>query len=75
MAAKKNWMQHAVKKPGALRQTAARHGALKNGIKSGWLKKAAKGKGVSPLTAKRARLALVFKKATKARSNKAKGKK
>lgn len=63
----KNWMSKLVKSPkfqkGALTKTAKQHGAIKksNGIKTSWLKKAAKGKGVSKLTAKRAQLALKFK--------------
>lgn len=63
MARKKDkWMQTAVEKPGALRATAKRHGALKNGIDPKWLDKAAKGEGVSKKTAQRARLAKTFKK-------------
>lgn len=63
------WVRKVTKSPkfkkGALRATAKRHGALKNGISKGWLKKAAKGKGVSPKTAQRARLALTFRKMRK----------
>lgn len=63
MAAKKNgWIQKAIKVPGALRKTAKRHGALKNGIDEGWLEKAARGEGVSKKTAQRARLAKTLKK-------------
>jgi len=62
MATTKNWMQSAVKKPGSLRATAARSKGIskKTGnIKSSWLKKAVQKGG---LTAKRARLAMTFKK-------------
>lgn len=70
MASKSKWIQNAVKKPGALRATAARHGALKNGIKKAWLKKAAKGHGVSKKTAQRARLAMTFSKMRKSKGKK-----
>lgn len=55
----KNWMASAVSKPGALKQTAKREGALtpKGTIQKKWLHKKATGSGV---TAKRARLALTF---------------
>jgi hypothetical protein len=56
------WIQKAIKKPGALRKTAERHGALKNGIDPAWLDKAASGEGVSKKTAQRARLAKTLKK-------------
>lgn len=52
----------AIKKPGTLRATAARHGALKNGISHSWLKQAAAGKGVSKKTAQRARFAVTLGK-------------
>ncbi len=57
----RNWMGSAVKKPGALRATAAAQGGMGPGgkIKRAWLAKAAKGKGK---TAKRARLAETFSK-------------
>lgn len=58
----KKWISKAIKRPGALRATAKRHGALKNGIDPKWLDKAAKGEGVSKKTAQRARLAKTFKK-------------
>lgn len=54
----KNWIKTAIKKPGSLRKTAKQHGAVKNGIDKVWLKKAAKGEGVSKKTASRARLAI-----------------
>lgn len=58
----KKWIPKDLKK-GALTKTAQRHGAIKksNGIKTSWLKQAAKGKGVSKTTQKRANLALTFK--------------
>ena len=61
---KKNWIKGAVKKPGALTATAKRAGALKKDgdIKVSWLKEKAKGDGV---TARRARLALTFRKMKK----------
>lgn len=67
MAAKNGgWMSKLAPrlKKGALTKTAKQHGAIKksNGIKTSWLKKAAKGKGVSKLTKKRAVLALTFRK-------------
>ena len=42
----KNWIKGAIKKPGALRATAKRQGALKadGTIKKSWLKDKAKGK-------------------------------
>jgi len=64
------WIQKAIKKPGALRATAARHGALKNGISKSWLKKAASGKGVSKTTARRARLAVTLKGMRKPKAKK-----
>ena len=57
----KKWIQKAIKKPGALRATAKRHGALKNGIDPKWLEKASKGEGVSKKTAQRARFAKTLK--------------
>lgn len=66
MAGKKGgWISGAIKKPGALRATAKRHGALENGINKEWLSKAAKGEGVSPKTAQRARLAQTLGKMNK----------
>lgn len=61
---KKKWISKAVKHPGALTKTAKRAGALKKDgdIKVSWLKDKAKGDGV---TAKRARLALTFRKMKK----------
>jgi hypothetical protein len=58
----KKWIKTAIKHPGALRKTAERHGALKNGIDPAWLDKAASGEGVSKKTAQRARLAKTLKK-------------
>jgi|TARA_B100001175_G_C19474728_1_gene623665 hypothetical protein len=60
----KNWIQKAIKKPGALRATAKRAGALKadGDIKKSWLREKAKGKGK---TAQRARLALTLGKMKK----------
>lgn len=65
--AKGGWIQKAVKQEtkGALRKTAQRHGALKNGIDKGWLKKAAAGVGVSKKTTKRAQLAVTLGKLRK----------
>jgi len=37
----RKWIQKAIKKPGALRATAKRAGALKDGISVSWLKKQA----------------------------------
>jgi len=56
----KNWIQDAIKKPGALRRTAKAAGAInKNGtINLLWLRQMARGNG---LTAARARLALVLR--------------
>jgi hypothetical protein len=64
MAKNKDWMKTAVKHPGALTKTAKRAGALKKDgdIKVSWLRDKAKGDGV---TAKRARLALTFRKSRK----------
>lgn len=58
------WMQKLDLKKGALTSTAKRAGALKKDgdIKVSWLREKAKGDGV---TAKRARLALTFRKAKK----------
>ena len=55
------WVQNAVKHPGALRATAKKAGAMtkKGTIKKSWLKEKAKG---SNKTAARARLALTFSK-------------
>ena len=60
----KNWIKGAIKKPGALRATAKRAGALKadGDIKKSWLREKAKGKGK---TAQRARLALTLGKMKK----------
>jgi|TARA_R100000805_G_C3602013_1_gene102654 hypothetical protein len=64
MARKSNWIKKAIKKPGALRATAKRAGALKadGTIKKTWLKEKAKGKGK---TAQRARLAITLSKMKK----------
>ena len=58
----KNWIKGAIKKPGALRATAKRAGAIKKDgtIKKSWLQQQAK-KGNSK-TAQRARLALTLGK-------------
>jgi len=60
----KNWIKGAIKKPGALKATAKRAGALKadGTIKKSWLKEKAKGSGK---TAQRARLALTLGKMKK----------
>jgi len=60
----KNWIKGAIKKPGALRATAKRAGALKadGDIKKSWLREKAKGSGK---TAERARLALTLGKMKK----------
>lgn len=62
--AKKNWIQKAIKNPGALRAQAAKEGAItsKGTISKEWLKKKAKGSGT---TARRARLALTLSKLRK----------
>jgi len=63
MAKDKKWIQKAIKKPGSLRKTL---GAKKGkDIPVSKLKKAAKGKGVSPKTEKRAELALTLRKMKK----------
>ena len=61
----KNWIKGAIKKPGALRATAKRAGAMKKDgtIKKSWLQEHAK-KGNSK-TAQRARLALTLGKMKK----------
>ena len=61
----KNWIKDAIKKPGALKATAKRAGALKKDgtIKKSWLQQQAK-KGNSK-TAQRARLALTLGKMKK----------
>jgi len=61
----KNWIKGAIKKPGALRATAKRAGAMKKDgtIKKSWLQQQAK-KGNSK-TAQRARLALTLGKMKK----------
>lgn len=61
---KKNWIGKMDLDKGALTRTAKRAGALKKDgdIKVAWLKDKAKGDGV---TAKRARLALTFRKMRK----------
>ena len=61
----KNWIKGAIKKPGALRATAKRAGALKKDgtIKKSWLQQQAK-KG-NTKTAQRARLALTLSKMKK----------
>ncbi len=60
----KNWIKEAIKKPGALKATAKRAGALKadGTIKKTWLKEKAKGSGK---TAQRARLAITLGKMKK----------
>lgn len=64
MAAKKNWIKSAIKKPGALKATAKRAGAMKadGTIKKTWLKEQAK---KNTITGKRARLALTLGKMKK----------
>jgi hypothetical protein len=64
MAAKKNWIKGAIKKPGSLTATAKKAGAVtKEGtIKKEWLKEKAKGSGK---TAQRARLAITLGKVKK----------
>ena len=64
MAAKKNWSKGAIKKPGALKATAKRAGAMKadGTIKKTWLKEQAK---KNTITGKRARLALTLGKMKK----------
>lgn len=64
MAAKKNWIKGAIKKPGALTATAKRAGAVKKDgtIKKSWLKDKSKGSGK---TAQRARLAITLGKMKK----------
>ena len=64
-AKKKDWIKGAIKKPGALRATAKRAGAMKKDgtIKKSWLQQQAK-KGNSK-TAQRARLALTLGKMKK----------
>lgn len=59
-----NWIQKAIKKPGALTATAKSAGAVtKSGtIKKAWLKKQAQGTGK---TAQRARLAITLGKMKK----------
>lgn len=66
---KKNWIQRAIKRPGALRAKAKRAGALnKDGtISVEWLRKMAKG---NSLTARQARLALTFRKMRRRRKKK-----
>lgn len=59
----KNWIQGAIKNPGSLRKTL---GAKKGkDIPVSKLKKAAKGKGVSKKTERRAELALTLRKMRK----------
>ena len=60
----KAWIQGAIKKPGALRATAKRAGAIKSDgtIKKAWLEKKARG---TDKTAQRARLAMTFRKMKK----------
>jgi hypothetical protein len=60
------WIQKAIKKPGALRETAAKHGGInKSGlIKREFLDKAAEGK-YGPKTEKRAELAKTLSKLRK----------
>ena len=58
----KDWIKGAIKKPGALRATAKKHGGLKKDgdIKSSFLDKATEGK-FGKLTEKRAHLAETLK--------------
>ena len=67
MAKKKKWIQKINMKKGALRKTAKKAGALKDGIAAKWLEKAAKAGGK---LGKRARLAKVFRKFTKKKKKK-----
>lgn len=59
-----NWVKGAIKKPGALRATAKKAGAMtpEGTIEKSWLKKKAKSKGV---TGQRARLAQTLSKMRK----------
>lgn len=61
---KGKWIKKAIKHPKALTKTAKKAGAIKKsgGIKTSWLDKKAKGKGV---TGERARLARTLKKLRK----------
>lgn len=63
-ASKSNWIKGAIKKPGALRATAKKAGAIKadGTIKKTWLQDKAKGSGK---TAQRARLAITLSKMKK----------
>lgn len=63
-ASKSNWIKGAIKKPGALRATAKKAGAIKadGTIKKTWLQDKAKG---SDKTAQRARLAITLSKMKK----------
>jgi len=58
----RKWIKGAIKKPGALRATAKKEGALKDGIDPTWLASATKRKGK---TGQRARLAKTLKKLRK----------
>lgn len=62
----KNWIQKAIKNPGALRKTAKEHGAInkEGNIKKGFLKKAADG-AYGKKTEKRAELAQTLSKMRK----------
>lgn len=64
--AEKKWIKKAIKKPGALRATAKKHGAIaKDGdIKKSFIDKAAKGK-YGKKTEKRAELAKTLSKMRK----------
>ena len=64
MATKKNWINGAIKKPGALTATAKKAGAVKpdGTIKKTWLKEKAKETGK---TGQRARLAITLGKMKK----------
>lgn len=64
MATKKNWIKGAIKKPGTLKATAKREGAIKDDgtIKKAWLKDKAKESGK---TGQRARLAITLGKMKK----------
>lgn len=61
----KKWMAGAVKKPGALRETAKRDGLIKGGEKLSGADLTKLSDSKSPTTRKRAALAEAFKKARK----------
>lgn len=62
---KKNWIQGAIKRPGALRAKAARAGALKDGIETGWLAQKAAGGGTTGRQARMAKTLKGFRKRAK----------